>query len=139
MLSLCWAWGSPVFQQAQLWLCSPWASPAPQLDLGKKVSTPQDLMMEELSLRNNRGSRLFQQRQKRMQRFVFEHPSGYRQVGLQLIPPSQRDSPSLVLAAFAGKWVWEVSAGWPGWAWRWVSIRFSIHERARVLVPLCTH
>ncbi|NXQ86244.1 MYOZ3 protein, partial [Nyctibius grandis] len=55
--------------------------PAPQLDLGKKVSTPQDLMVEELSLRNNRGSRLFQQRQRRMQRFVFEHPGGYRQVG----------------------------------------------------------
>lgn len=93
MLSLCWAWGSPVFQQAQLWLCFPRASPAPQLDLGKKVSTPQDLMIEELSLRNNRGSRLFQQRQKRMQRFVFEHPSGYRQVGLQLIPPIPAGQP----------------------------------------------
>ncbi|NWH46034.1 MYOZ3 protein, partial [Fregata magnificens] len=56
--------------------------PAPQLDLGKKVSTPQDLMIEELSLRNNRGSQLFQQRQRRMQRFIFEHPSGYREVGL---------------------------------------------------------
>ncbi|KAM6408702.1 myozenin-3 isoform 2-T2 [Rhynochetos jubatus] len=55
------------------------ASPVPQLDLGKKVSTPQDLMIEELSLRNNRGSQLFQQRQRRMQRFVFEHPSGYRE------------------------------------------------------------
>ncbi|NXC56865.1 MYOZ3 protein, partial [Aleadryas rufinucha] len=55
--------------------------PEPQLDLGKKMSTTQDVMIEELSLRNNRGSRLFQQRQKRMQRFVFEHPSGSRQVG----------------------------------------------------------
>ncbi|NXE39326.1 MYOZ3 protein, partial [Ptilorrhoa leucosticta] len=55
--------------------------PEPQLDLGKKISTAQDLMIEELSLRNNRGSRLFQERQKRMQRFVFEHPSGSRQVG----------------------------------------------------------
>ncbi|NXC38999.1 MYOZ3 protein, partial [Penelope pileata] len=54
--------------------------PAPQLDLGKKVSTPQDVMLEELSLSTNRGSQLFQQRQKRMQRFVFEHPSGYRKV-----------------------------------------------------------
>ncbi|XP_074740064.1 myozenin-3 isoform X1 [Strix uralensis] len=51
----------------------------PQLDLGKKMSTPQDLMIEELSLRNNRGSQLFQQRQRRMQRFVFEHPSGYKE------------------------------------------------------------
>ncbi|NWW77295.1 MYOZ3 protein, partial [Climacteris rufus] len=55
--------------------------PEPHLDLGKKMSTTQDVMIEELSLRNNRGSRLFQQRQKRMQRFVFEQPSGSRQVG----------------------------------------------------------
>uniref|UniRef100_A0A8D0DUB8 Myozenin 3 n=1 Tax=Salvator merianae TaxID=96440 RepID=A0A8D0DUB8_SALMN len=51
---------------------------APQLDLGKKVSVPQDLMMEELSLPINRGSRLYQQRQKRVQRFVLEHPLGYK-------------------------------------------------------------
>ncbi|NXG78301.1 MYOZ3 protein, partial [Baryphthengus martii] len=53
----------------------------PRLDLGKKISTPQDLMIEELSLRDNRGSQLFQQRQRRMQRFIFEHPSGYKQAG----------------------------------------------------------
>ncbi|XP_015497627.2 myozenin-3 isoform X1 [Parus major] len=56
------------------------ASSEPQLDLGKKMSTTQDLMIEELSLQNNRGSRLFQQRQKRVQRFVFEHPSSSRQL-----------------------------------------------------------
>uniref|UniRef100_A0A8C0AZ72 Myozenin 3 n=1 Tax=Buteo japonicus TaxID=224669 RepID=A0A8C0AZ72_9AVES len=53
----------------------------PRLDLGKKMSVAQDLMIEELSLPNNRGSLLFQQRQRRMQRFIFEHPSGYREVG----------------------------------------------------------
>ncbi|NXJ63221.1 MYOZ3 protein, partial [Rostratula benghalensis] len=53
----------------------------PQLDLGKKMSTPQDLMIEELSLGNNRGSQLFHQRQKRMQRFVYEHPSSHREAG----------------------------------------------------------
>ncbi|NXR50110.1 MYOZ3 protein, partial [Hippolais icterina] len=53
----------------------------PQLDLGKKMSTTHDLMIEELSLPNNRGSRLFQQRQKRVQRFVFEHPSGSHHTG----------------------------------------------------------
>ncbi|CAK7304401.1 MYOZ3 [Vulpes lagopus] len=46
--------------------------PVPLLDLGKKLSVPQDLMMEELSLRNNRGSLLFQKRQRRVQRFTFE-------------------------------------------------------------------
>ncbi|NXG51511.1 MYOZ3 protein, partial [Psilopogon haemacephalus] len=60
--------------------------PVPRLDLGKKMSVPQDLMIEELSLRDNRGSQLFQQRQRRMQRFIFEHPSGYKQVGLWHIP-----------------------------------------------------
>ncbi|NXK32462.1 MYOZ3 protein, partial [Piprites chloris] len=55
--------------------------PEPHLDLGKKMSTTQDLMIEELSLRNNRGSRLFQQRQRRMQRFVFEHPRGSHSTG----------------------------------------------------------
>uniref|UniRef100_A0A8C6EHM0 Myozenin 3 n=1 Tax=Microcebus murinus TaxID=30608 RepID=A0A8C6EHM0_MICMU len=48
------------------------AGPVPSLDLGKKLSVPQDLMMEELSLRNNRGSLLFQKRQRRVQKFTFE-------------------------------------------------------------------
>ncbi|KAJ6667865.1 hypothetical protein lerEdw1_016186 [Lerista edwardsae] len=51
-----------------------------QLDLGKKVSVPQDLMMEELSLPINRGSVLYQKRQKRVQNFVLEHPEGYKTV-----------------------------------------------------------
>ncbi|KAM9373433.1 myozenin-3 isoform 3-T5 [Phaethornis superciliosus] len=73
--------GCSGLQQPQPWLCSASTSPAPQLNLGKKMSTPQDLMIEELSLHNNRGSQLFQQRQRRMQRFVLEHPSSYREAG----------------------------------------------------------
>ncbi|NXJ45059.1 MYOZ3 protein, partial [Spizaetus tyrannus] len=67
--------------------------PVPRLDLGKKVSVAQDLMIEELSLPNNRGSLLFQQRQRRMQRFTFEHPSGYKEVGLWLIPRLRAGQP----------------------------------------------
>ncbi|XP_057265560.1 myozenin-3 [Pezoporus wallicus] len=52
----------------------------PQLDLGKKMSTTQDLMIEELSLPHNRGSRLFQQRQRRMQRFTFENLGSHREL-----------------------------------------------------------
>ncbi|XP_008847623.1 myozenin-3 [Nannospalax galili] len=48
------------------------SGPVPTLDLGKKLSVPQDLMIEELSLHNNRGSLLFQKRQRRVQRFTFE-------------------------------------------------------------------
>ncbi|NXU77404.1 MYOZ3 protein, partial [Oreotrochilus melanogaster] len=70
----------------------------PQLNLGKKMSTPQDLMIEELSLHNNRGSQLFQQRQRRMQRFTLEHPSGYRESGLGqgLLPTPTELSPPQV-------------------------------------------
>uniref|UniRef100_F7BJX9 Myozenin 3 n=1 Tax=Monodelphis domestica TaxID=13616 RepID=F7BJX9_MONDO len=55
---------------------------APSLDLGKKVSIPQDLMVEELSLRSNRGSLLFQKRQKRVQRFTFEYAAKQTQVSM---------------------------------------------------------
>ncbi|KAL1773731.1 myozenin-3 [Sigmodon hispidus] len=48
------------------------AEPVPSLDLGKKLSVPQDLMIEELSLRNNPGSLLFQKRQRRVQKFTYE-------------------------------------------------------------------
>ncbi|XP_069809773.1 myozenin-3 [Dendropsophus ebraccatus] len=48
---------------------------APLLDLGKKLSVPQDLMMEELSLQRNRGSCMYLERQKRAQRFTFEYPT----------------------------------------------------------------
>ncbi|KFQ54635.1 Myozenin-3, partial [Nestor notabilis] len=67
--------------------------PEPRLDLGKKVSTAQVLMIEELSLPNNRGSQLFQQRQRRMQRFTFENLSSHREVGLRLIPWIQPGQP----------------------------------------------
>lgn len=42
------------------------------MDLGKKVSVPQDIMLEELSLASNRGSRLFKMRQRRSEKYTFE-------------------------------------------------------------------
>ncbi|TMS01937.1 Synaptopodin-2 [Larimichthys crocea] len=36
-----------------------------EMDLGKKVSVPKDIMLEELSFASNRGSRLFKMRQRR--------------------------------------------------------------------------
>ncbi|CAI9552507.1 unnamed protein product [Staurois parvus] len=47
----------------------------PTLDLGKKVSVPRDVMMEELTLQRNRGSCMYLERQKRVQRFTFEYPA----------------------------------------------------------------
>ncbi|KAK7909736.1 hypothetical protein WMY93_014420 [Mugilogobius chulae] len=43
-----------------------------EIDLGKKVSTPKDIMLEELSLSSNRGSRLFKMRQRRSEKYTFE-------------------------------------------------------------------
>ncbi|KAM3857403.1 myozenin-2a [Diretmus argenteus] len=43
-----------------------------EMDLGKKVSVPKDIMLEELSLTSNRGSRLFKMRQRRSEKYTFE-------------------------------------------------------------------
>ncbi|XP_056295957.1 myozenin-2-like [Pseudoliparis swirei] len=42
------------------------------VNIGKKSSVPNDVMMEELNLLSNRGSRMFQERQKRVERFTLE-------------------------------------------------------------------
>lgn len=42
------------------------------MDLGKKLCTPKDIMLEELSLLTNRGSRLFKMRQRRSEKYTFE-------------------------------------------------------------------
>ncbi|XP_030638925.1 myozenin-2 [Chanos chanos] len=43
------------------------------LNLGKKISTPQEVMVEELNLQSNKGSRMFQERLKRVERFTLEN------------------------------------------------------------------
>ncbi|XP_041122476.1 myozenin-2-like isoform X1 [Polyodon spathula] len=43
------------------------------LNLGKKISVPRDVMMEELALLSNKGSRMFHERQKRVDRFTLEN------------------------------------------------------------------
>ncbi|XP_060887436.1 myozenin-2-like [Labrus mixtus] len=43
-----------------------------EMDLGKKVNMPKDIMLEELSLASNRGSRLFKMRQRRSEKYTFE-------------------------------------------------------------------
>jgi len=43
-----------------------------EMDLGRKVNAPQEIMYEELSLSSNRGSRLFKMRQKRSEKYTFE-------------------------------------------------------------------
>uniref|UniRef100_A0A8C6UGT2 Myozenin 1 n=1 Tax=Neogobius melanostomus TaxID=47308 RepID=A0A8C6UGT2_9GOBI len=43
------------------------------LDLGIKVRTPKDIMLEELSLMKNRGSKMFKMRKVRVERFIYEN------------------------------------------------------------------
>ncbi|KAJ8008274.1 hypothetical protein DPEC_G00103100 [Dallia pectoralis] len=43
-----------------------------ELDLGKKMSVPKDVMLEELSLASNRGSLLFEKRKRRSEKYTFE-------------------------------------------------------------------
>lgn len=42
------------------------------MDLGKKMNTPKDIMLDELSFTSNRGSRLFKKRQQRSEKYTFE-------------------------------------------------------------------
>uniref|UniRef100_A0A672H164 Myozenin 2b n=1 Tax=Salarias fasciatus TaxID=181472 RepID=A0A672H164_SALFA len=52
--------------------CHPGFLTGAVMDLGKKLCTPKDIMLEELSLLSNRGSRLFKMRQKRSEKYTFE-------------------------------------------------------------------
>ncbi|XP_047586529.1 myozenin-3 isoform X2 [Lutra lutra] len=103
------------------------AGPAPLLDLGKKLSVPQDLMMEELSLRNNRGSLLFQKRQRRVQRFTFEFAASPRMVAngpegqncrseLHIFPASSQGPEDAQSAAFPTERACSPSTLAPGYA-----------------------
>nr|XP_057919719.1 myozenin-2 isoform X2 [Doryrhamphus excisus] len=64
-----------------------------RLNLGKKISVPRDVMIEELNLPSNRGSRMFQERQKRAERFTLENASFGAQNNISAhpmaVPPPQ--------------------------------------------------
>ncbi|XP_064177076.1 myozenin-1-like [Anguilla rostrata] len=44
-----------------------------EFDLGTKIKVPKDLMLEELSLLKNKGSKMFKMRQQRVERFIYEN------------------------------------------------------------------
>lgn len=46
---------------------------ASEFDLGTKIRTPKDIMLEELSLMKNRGSKMFRMRQQRVEKFIYEN------------------------------------------------------------------
>ncbi|XP_048060671.1 myozenin-1a [Megalobrama amblycephala] len=46
---------------------------ASEFDLGKKIRAPRDIMLEELSLQKNKGSKMFRMRQIRVEKFIYEN------------------------------------------------------------------
>lgn len=74
------------------------ANPGDVMDLGKKHSTPKDIMLEELSLLSNRGSRLFKMRQRRSEKYTFEsiQNEANAQLNVSLSLP-QQSQPFVVL------------------------------------------
>ncbi|XP_019719541.1 myozenin-1a isoform X1 [Hippocampus comes] len=44
-----------------------------EFDLGRKIGTPRDIMLEELSLLKNKGSKMFKMRQQRVDKFIYEN------------------------------------------------------------------
>ncbi|XP_051774067.1 myozenin-1a [Ctenopharyngodon idella] len=46
---------------------------ASEFDLGKKIRAPKDIMLEELSLQKNKGSKMFRMRQIRVEKFIYEN------------------------------------------------------------------
>ncbi|XP_076831527.1 myozenin-1a [Brachyhypopomus gauderio] len=46
---------------------------ASEFDLGTKIRAPKDIMLEELSLLKNKGSKMFKMRQQRVEKFIYEN------------------------------------------------------------------
>ncbi|XP_077482376.1 myozenin-1b isoform X2 [Stigmatopora argus] len=60
---------------------------ASELNLGTKIKTPKDVMLEELSLLNNRGSKMFLKRQLRVDKFITTNQNMNLQNLLMSPPP----------------------------------------------------
>ncbi|XP_056456472.1 myozenin-2 [Gadus chalcogrammus] len=65
------------------------------LNRGQKSSAPLDVMLEELQLPTNRGSRMFQERQKRVEHFTLEHATNGSNTGNfgRVLPPQPAPEP----------------------------------------------
>ncbi|XP_061816916.1 myozenin-2-like [Nerophis lumbriciformis] len=63
-----------------------------QMDLGKKVSVPKEIMLEELSLASNRGSRLFKMRQRRSEKYTYESVQNDKNTHMNNAVDSQADN-----------------------------------------------
>ncbi|XP_041672396.1 myozenin-1b [Cheilinus undulatus] len=60
---------------------------AAEFDLGTKIKTPKDTMLEELSLLKNKGSKMFRMRQQRVEKFIVTNENTQNLENLLIIPP----------------------------------------------------
>ncbi|XP_034715381.1 myozenin-1b isoform X1 [Etheostoma cragini] len=68
---------------------------ATELDLGTKIKTPKDTMLEELSLNTNKGSKLFRKRQQRVEKFIVTNENKQNLENLLMFPPLVPPKPQI--------------------------------------------
>ncbi|CAB1412929.1 unnamed protein product [Pleuronectes platessa] len=68
---------------------------ASEFDLGTKIKTPKDLMLEELSLLSNKGSKMFRMRQQRVDKFIVTNQNMQNLENLLMCPPPVAPKPEM--------------------------------------------
>ncbi|XP_034425842.1 myozenin-1b isoform X1 [Hippoglossus hippoglossus] len=68
---------------------------ASEFDLGTKIKTPKDLMLEELSLLSNKGSKMFRMRQQRVDKFIVTNQNMQNLENLLMLPPPVAPKPEM--------------------------------------------
>nr|XP_020460857.1 myozenin-1-like [Monopterus albus] len=68
---------------------------ASEFDLGTKIKTPKDVMLEELSLLNNKGSKMFKMRQQRVDKFIVTNENMQNLQNLLMSPPPVPPKPEM--------------------------------------------
>ncbi|CAL8380893.1 unnamed protein product [Gadus morhua 'NCC'] len=68
---------------------------ASEFDLGTKIKTPKDVMLEELSLMSNKGSKMFRMRQQRVEKFIVTNENMQNLETLLMSPPTPPPRPDM--------------------------------------------
>ncbi|KAK0135030.1 Myozenin-2 [Merluccius polli] len=70
---------------------------ASEFDLGTKIKTPKDVMLEELSLMKNKGSKMFRMRQQRVEKFIVTDENMVHNLeNLLMSPPTPPPKPDML-------------------------------------------
>uniref|UniRef100_A0A3Q0RT32 Myozenin 1b n=1 Tax=Amphilophus citrinellus TaxID=61819 RepID=A0A3Q0RT32_AMPCI len=68
---------------------------ASEFDLGTKIKAPKDVMLEELSLLKNKGSKMFKMRQQRVEKFIVTNENMQNLQNLMMSPPPVPPKPEM--------------------------------------------